>query len=476
MTFAAGTNSSNTQQQSVVSECMIVNVRRRSPAPIYPTVYCMPIREHSGTTLETLVVIVVPAAVLFLGSTRPTIAPATTGDSTSLLEDHEKPRKSSSHLAKMAHLDGIIATDSDRNGSLTLGIELEFLVPGLKPGRQDTNPLDARPLFHIEDYDHYEYPDYLNEFILPTLQDIKGIKVREETQDKFIQPHDNVPRYNVWRLINDISAKPGDDLKYSPYEWVGKEVTSEILMANNPEYEEKIKDMCHAIRNCRVHLNTSTGVHVHIGRGDNGLTLRTVKRIATLIWLVDTQLLSLQHPSRWDNKHCQSLRKMSKLAHCTDPSPGCSGFDLAETEPENATELRDNIPNDLPDFLMTKISKVWATKDLESLAHLMSNTNDANARNPMRSAIRGTVGFRRFLPAGKTGGNINTVEFRQMAGSLDPNHISRWIRVCVHLMDFARLSNNKDFCSLVAKAARNGPRYSALDLLRDIGLDSEIDF
>lgn len=374
----------------------------------------------------------------------------------------------------MAHLDGPIQVHDDNHGPLTFGIELEFLVPALKPSREDTSPIDPRPIFRIEDYDPCEYRDQLNEFILPTLQEIKGIKVREETQDKFIPPHDNVPRYNVWRLVNDISVNAGDDPRYSAYEWVGKEVTSEILRTDDPGYAKKIGDMCRAIRNCRVHLNTSTGVHVHIGRGDDGFTLKTVKRLATMMWLLDLHIISLHHPCRWRNKHCELLRNMSKLAAYTNDQGHL--IDPMASSIESMEEMHKNIPDDLLDFLLAKIRHIWVLDDLEELAHLMGNTSDPHARNPMRSAIRGTVGFRRFLSAGKTGGNINTLEFRQMAGTLDPEHILRWIKVCISIMDFARLSSDEAFKTMIGKVAKQGPKYSTADMLRDLSLETEIEF
>lgn len=91
-------------------------------------------------------------------------------------------------------------------------------------------------------------------------------------------------------------------------------------------------------------------------------------------------------------------------------------------------------------------------------------------------AARGTIGYRRFLPAGKTGGNTKTIEFRQMQGSLDPEHIINWVRVCIAIVDFARLSTPTSFKAVMTNIVRAGKAYTGLDLLRDLQLDAEADY
>ncbi|KAI0133488.1 hypothetical protein BJ170DRAFT_590515 [Xylariales sp. AK1849] len=285
----------------------------------------------------------------------------------------------------MANLDGPIVTYDDTQGSLTFGIELEFLVPALKIGEIDPYPDDIRPVFRIADHDESEYRDSLNEFILPSLQSMEGIKMRVDTDDKFIPPHDNVPR------------------------------------SDDSGYPEKITNICRAIRSSRVHINHTTAVHVHVGRANAGFTLITIKKFASLLWLVDSQLLSLHHPSRHNNLQCPLLDTFSRLSMYTKEnevwwiSASESSNGLAQMNihvPDERTQVQDRFTRDL----YTKFERIWASGDLEDLSYLMMRTHDPYANNPMRSSRRGTVGFRRFLPAGKTGGNINTLEFRQMAG------------------------------------------------------------
>ncbi|ETS77884.1 hypothetical protein PFICI_09946 [Pestalotiopsis fici W106-1] len=374
----------------------------------------------------------------------------------------------------MAHLDGMIITEDDREGPLTFGIEMEFLMPMLHQKDEDPDPHDPRPIFRAHNDDDVHFPEKIDAFLMDHLGSLAGdgITLRDEANDEFIEPHDNVVKYDAWRIIMDSSVKAGAEAKYKAYVWAGKEITSEVLRTTDPDAYYKIMVLCRAMRNIRVHLNDSCGLHVHIGRGDDGLSLKTMKKFSVLAWISDAILLDLQHPSRWDNSYC---KKMSLYARLSDGHVTRGQGDL-EARLDNAQreDALRHIPDSLEGLLLHKVKCIWATTSLEELAILMGNTSDIHARNPMRAAVRGTFGYRRFLPAGKTGGNTNTIEFRQMVGSLDPQHINNWVKLCVGLVDFARLSTADEFCSLVAEASKG--RYNFAQMLRDLKLGQDVPF
>ncbi|KAH8194271.1 hypothetical protein TruAng_011559 [Truncatella angustata] len=357
----------------------------------------------------------------------------------------------------------VITPDDDSIGPLTFGIELEFLVPMLKPLKHERSPPDPRPIFHAEDFDEGDPADPFNKFIFPALQAVDGIQVRDHFTDVFAYPLTSIPKYDAWRLIDDFSVKPGHGREYSPYEWAGKEVTSEVLKADDAGYPKKITDVCRAIRECRVHLNSSAGVHVHVGHGDDGFSLKTLKRVATIMWLMDSRLLYLHHPSRRDNANCELLSKISKLSHTQEGKPA------ADPGGRYHRIMDENVPTDIWPALHAKLQQIWFASDIEQIAHLMS---DRTPPDSMRAISRGTVGFRRLISTGRNRVNINTVEFRQMAGSLEPDHIIQWVKVCLAIVDFARHSENDSFKSVVRSASMQPEEntYFALDFLNDIGL------
>ncbi|KAI1279236.1 hypothetical protein F5Y07DRAFT_397331 [Xylaria sp. FL0933] len=74
-----------------------------------------------------------------------------------------------------------------------------------------------------------------------------------------------------------------------------------------------------------------------------------------------------------------------------------------------------------------------------------------------------------------------TVEFREAAGSLDPEWIVTWSRICVGIMRFCRDASVSDFISVLEKVVRQEERvrdgkemkYDVCDLLEDMGLFAE---
>ena len=89
---------------------------------------------------------------------------------------------------------------------------------------------------------------------------------------------------------------------------------------------------------------------------------------------------------------------------------------------------------------------------------------------------RGILGFRRFMPQGKTGGNTNTFEFRHMAGSLDPDSILHWADVCIGIVDFSRSTDASTFRDQISKFLHPPPVYGGAEVLEDIGLAKEAKF
>ncbi|KAI0818157.1 hypothetical protein GGR55DRAFT_60837 [Xylaria sp. FL0064] len=74
-----------------------------------------------------------------------------------------------------------------------------------------------------------------------------------------------------------------------------------------------------------------------------------------------------------------------------------------------------------------------------------------------------------------------TVEFREASGSLDPEWIVTWSRICVGIMRFCRDASVSDFISVLERVVRQEERirdgkelkYDVCDLLEDMGLFAE---
>ncbi|RYP80269.1 hypothetical protein DL770_006297 [Monosporascus sp. CRB-9-2] len=399
--------------------------------------------------------------------------------------EHEMPEK----------YDDIIAAADDTSGGLTVGFELEVLFPALRRGVADPHPFKHGAIYKEGSWDkviprhEFEPPDdfeaKFDRWLLDHLQREMpdGDGFRTENDDVYYPPHDNVPRYDTWRLTKDgsLSYDSGNPSRGSSrlgYAWMSREITSEVLSSEtdgnanySTTYAAKITSICGALRRARVHLNETTSVHVHVGRGDDAFSLRAIKKFAALLWLTDARLLALQHPAHRENEHCRPVTVESVLA----------AKSLEELRRENSTlgghvgdddvveaQMMEHLPKlGAENVLGAQLRRIWGGNGVEELARLMECSE--------RTAVyeRGSVGFTRFLPAGKTGGNTHTFEWRHMAGCLDPEAIVRWARVCIGFTNFARLSDAATYKTLTTIIIQRGDTFTGLDLLEAIGLQSE---
>ncbi|KAK8098326.1 uncharacterized protein PG998_013812 [Apiospora kogelbergensis] len=314
----------------------------------------------------------------------------------------------------MAHLDDPIMALEDQQNDLTFGIEIEFLMPVLEGSDEDASVQ------------------------MPKL-----------------------PSYPGWR--------------FPAYQWDGMELTSEVLSSTDPDRVRKITEVCRTIRSHRVHLNGNTSVHTHVGRGDDGFTIKTVKKLITFLWFADNKLFEFHHPSRMNNPFC---RKISEFSSLTDVNHE-NMIDTADLE-----GLRQ-MAQHVPETMETMEEGVYRNKYIQ-LKHMWGQVEVTEiAQSMLIKEIgttvvqpRGSVGFRRFMPQGKTGGNTNTFEFRHMAGSLDPEHILHWAQVCIGIVEFARNTNASKFREQIAKFLHppQGIRYGGVEILEDLGLVKEANF
>ncbi|KAK8044619.1 hypothetical protein PG993_004643 [Apiospora rasikravindrae] len=377
----------------------------------------------------------------------------------------------------MAHLDDPIMALEDRQGDLTFGVEIEFLAPVIEVFEDDPHPVESREVLRVSkcDPNNYEWIADLSCFFLKSLQKIPDLAVEGEDGDEYVAPHDNVLIYDHWRLIGDssvqICTKPGSPGSQFPaYHWDGKEVTSEVLSSTDPDHVRKVTEVCRAIRSHRVHLNENTSVHVHVGRGDEGFTLTTIKKIITFLWFADVMLFDLHHPSRLKNLYCRPISEYSRLTEVD--YTGITGT----VDPEGLKQMSRHVPEILATMddgayrnKYKQLNQMWGRDEITNIAKSMLIKKTAiNLVQP-----RGSVGFRRFMPQGKTGGNTNTFEFRHMAGSLEPEHILHWAHVCIGIVNFARNSDASAFREQISKFLDPSAGYGGVEVLEDLGLAKE---
>ncbi|KAK6075583.1 hypothetical protein SCUP234_07672 [Seiridium cupressi] len=162
---------------------------------------------------------------------------------------------------------------------------------------------------------------------------------------------DNIAQYTVEKAIRDTLEAAGFPVQVAPAEptdtvaeqrldqyrhWqVGRDVS--VSAIDIPKYEEGIRAASieigtpvewdsplafEAVRYAvnllasqfRIQVNTSTGMHVHVGNGPAFMPYQWVKRMAMLCWAADRLLATLNPPTRSWNFFCPGIRDFSRLA------------------------------------------------------------------------------------------------------------------------------------------------------------------
>ncbi|KAI1145194.1 putative amidoligase enzyme-domain-containing protein [Nemania diffusa] len=366
----------------------------------------------------------------------------------------------------------MVEAEDDKDGMLTCGVELEFLVPSIQIGTEDPDP-DITDLRLFRTSGNVQQMEY--EVRMETLQQSIGHQsFRDMDYDQLHGSGTNVLDYTIWRLGCDVSVTKSSDPErdVGPYDWTGCELTSPVMKSD--DYIEQFQEVCEVLKTLRVHINGSAGVHVHVGLGNEPFSLLTLKKFATLYLWTEKAFLELQHPSRRSNAHCHRLADYSQV---TNKSQAL----LRDEGPRWNTTFRvfalmtEYLPlDDLSNLQYNQVNYIWYCNNMEEVATLMQG----EVRPTFFSVPlfdRGSVGFERFLPAGPAGmagGNIQTFEWRQMSGSIDADHISQWVNVCLKFTDFCRLSDKDTFRNLVQKVIKKGKDYTGIELLEDLGIDT----
>ncbi|KAI2465860.1 hypothetical protein F4781DRAFT_407605 [Annulohypoxylon bovei var. microspora] len=214
------------------------------------------------------------------------------------------------------------------------------------------------------------------------------------------------------------------------YKWWSGELKSPIYDCNNPGTFEMIGRACKALRDTyRIHKPmsaTGTGLHIHIGQ-EKGWTLLHVKKFTTF-WLIFEE--SMQKIHRFDRSqatYSMPLRIDSPIARavaCYDDREYLS--DLRNRNPQLSNEyvqrMNMHVPFDItlqkiPEEIRDMIAEVWQYDTILGL----------NA---------GLSGPRDFA---------STLEFRMMQGTLDFEHIWRWMSICKGIVEFSRDSTPQQF-------------------------------
>lgn len=312
--------------------------------------------------------------------------------------------------------------------ALTFGVELEFGIACLPRGYIDPHPEDNRQVYGILDFGLAETNHASNAClglhepicIEDDIGDWGPIQLhiadtlRKQGLYSCSDVDMNATDYDLatsWLVKNDSSIKfPPLNYKFRDVEVVSppfhfcKEALNEVAV------------VCETLPSqYRLISNTSCSTHVHVGNGTLGFTLPYLRNLMAMLWAFEPQLDTL-HPNHrvGPTRYNGSLREDSKL-----------GLKL-QSRGLNAT---------------VGLQRIFESKEVNELVDILSRPN-YQQRPPYTMGYsiinlmeKGTPdSYEDFLEAEPT---KKTVEFRLHEGTLDPEAITQWIRLCVGLVEFA---------------------------------------
>jgi len=253
--------------------------------------------------------------------------------------------------------------------------------------------------------------------------------------NNMVRPIVFVPVYDEWSLEGDSSIRlpePEGTVETVAGIPIAVELISRVLKPNRACSDEVFKVLSCIQSQFTMTTNKTTGLHIHVGNGDEGFPLATLKNLTMLVVAFERLINSL-HPAE------------RLTSHWCNPPSRCAAF-----ENEGDTSLR-----------MLEIEQCRTEIDLIDLMNPKSGRECAYNFTNLESGV------------GK--GNKLTIEFRQHAGSVDPRTIINWAKFVVALVEYShKVSESQHVIFCVEKS--QDPSYTIFDLMTTIGMGDLVEF
>ncbi|KAI5928476.1 hypothetical protein F4810DRAFT_717068 [Camillea tinctor] len=255
------------------------------------------------------------------------------------------------------------------------------------------------------------------------------------------------------------------------YFWLGFEIVSHAYRHRDfRSAQEDLMTICKTLRSkYMISINAGKdseigssrcGIHIHWGLSGQQYKLLHIKRLLTLMWMTEEDLMGLHATWRQSAfKYAALLRRQTNMAlDKGDALPRWLGDLDTGTPAPWRTEMELNIPRPIWESLYQnkpKVQWLWRADEVEDLAKLIGES---------KMSRKAAIGITELLPANsKFSGKVrrsclNTIEFRHMQGSLCPELIAAWVEVTGKMVEICVRSSADDFKQFLEKV-----RVYALD-------------
>ncbi|KAI1097613.1 hypothetical protein F4804DRAFT_347039 [Jackrogersella minutella] len=255
-----------------------------------------------------------------------------------------------------------------------------------------------------------------------------------------------------------IQARPVGDTDISNplgpqnlYKWFPGELRTPILDYDHPDTLPALQRACGALRDTyRVHKPMSrigTGIHIHFGQ-EKGWRLLHLKKFTTL-WVIFEDSLAFLHRldrSKDLDHFCLSVWKHCPISRALFKNESVHW--LSNLRTSNPDKARDNI-EEMLQHVPTKIdSPTFTVPKQEIVNEIWLYDTVTNLNNGLCASLDLSIKFR--TDGNETSDNpdwdhTQTLEVRLMQGTLDAEHIWRWMTICQRMIIFARDTSPAEF-------------------------------
>ncbi|KAI1295291.1 hypothetical protein F5Y03DRAFT_387435 [Xylaria venustula] len=334
--------------------------------------------------------------------------------------------------------------------------------------------------------------------------------------------------YVNWTIGTDttVHLDPGSEKEehVSEYRWYSTEIASPALWATEASWNE-IRAVVQAIKDeFWIFTPINSGMHYHYGHGKYYIPFQKLRRMAALLVAVDPLMVQLHPEHRRMNDYCLSNRLYSRVAHgrsaesisrdlgaeyieatpeipCRKPRPELVSRPVRKRTPELGVPFkrgeltgykfsraifrdsgfdRDNTRAPRPLEIPRAVSEILRCMNAPTVAELMRYGPQEDHR-PAYSFLMYGVQFYKHVIRSRGQANVDyqdkrTVEFRQMASTMEPEEVVAHGKVVVRLCEFASEADIHDLWKVVfdcTEAESHGDWYDIFDLLAELGLNSE---
>ncbi|KAJ5054736.1 uncharacterized protein L3040_001002 [Drepanopeziza brunnea f. sp. 'multigermtubi'] len=381
---------------------------------------------------------------------------------------------------------------------MTFGVELEFAVAMIFPNDTNPNPSDPRTVIFKPTTE--EYTDVIRGYQQlspdpdpePSAAVLHAVEydsrqpavfraVSQTLQDAgFPVVFDANPRNETgvmptsWEVIRSDRARVDRYDMDAVYKYMPVKVRSPAYTLTE-ENLERVRQVCLLIRKTYIsRIHETMALHVHIGYGDEGFTMETVRDLLAFTWAFEPQFDSLHPEAKLQDEHCESMRDQSYMANVWYAKHG-----------ERMTPLQG-------------VVNIWGVT--AGLATSIGTAfHPAFELSPKNQRVSFCGLFCRTKPPGeRLCTAIPTIEFRQHKATLFGERVTMWIETVAGVVRFVKNAEKIDLLNLFEllkhekweklgdgnDAQREeimGPiladhGFTIIDLLRHTGLEKQADY